>query len=183
MTHELGREPSAEELAQRSGEDEAKIHQMQALDQEVLSIDDPVEEAFGVDAMVMEFGLDQTLILDSPDEDVDPILGIEDTKATTIGDVLEDSVTESPFEYAAKSYLIHAVHEILDEIDPRESWVLSMRLGIRKDRDHTLEEIGELLGVTRERVRQIEYTALMHLRMSSCLRALIESRDLGKLDP
>ena len=173
MTHELGREPSAEELAERSGEDEAKVRQMQALDQEVLSIDDPVEEGFGIEAMVMEFGLDQTLILDSPDEDVDPILGIEDTKATTIGDVLEDSFTESPFEQAAKSYLIHAVHELLDEIDPRESLVLSMRLGIRKDRDHTHEETGKLLGVTRERVRQIESNAMRRLQTFSHLHALI----------
>ncbi len=173
MTRELGREPSAEELAERSGEDEAKVRQMQALVQEALSIDDPVEEATGVEAMVMEFGLDQTLILDSPDEDVDPTLGIKDIKATTIGDVIEDSVTESPFEYAAKSYLIHAVHELLDEIDPRESWVLSMRLGIRKDREHTLEETGKLLGVTRERVRQIESQAMRRLQKFSHLRALI----------
>ena len=173
MTEELGREPTAEELSYRTGEDETKVRHMQDADRDVLSIDDPVEEAFDVEAMVMEFGLDQTLILDSPDEDVDPTLGIEDIKASTIGDVVEDSRYESPIEQAAKSSLIHAVRAALDELDPRENLILSMRFGIRSDRGHTLQEIGELLGVTRERVRQIEAVALSRIYMSNHIRALI----------
>ena len=172
MVHQLGNEPTPEELAERIGVNEAKVRNMQEWDRDVLSIDDPVEDALGIEALEMEFGLDQTLILDSPDEEADATLSISELKSATIADVVEDSVNESPFEHAAKSDLVHAVHSILDEMDSRESQILSMRFGIRRDREYTLQEIGELLGVTRERVRQIESVAKQRLRASIQLEEL-----------
>ncbi len=91
-----------------------------------------------------------------------PIRG-EDTDLR-IGDRLEDSITEKPDSEAHRDEIKLAVQEALKELKPDEIKVLLMRFGVGMSHDHTLEEIGKQLNVTRERVRQIEAQALRKLR-------------------
>ena len=82
----------------------------------------------------------------------------------TLGDILEDHEAPSPLkiseEYSSKA----AISRLLKALNPREERILRMRFGIGYDEESTLEEIGQTLGVTRERIRQIETIALKKLR-------------------
>ena len=105
-----------------------------------------------------------------------PIRG-EDTDLR-IGDRLEDSATEKPDGKTLSDEIRDAIHAALKELKPDEIKVLHMRFGVGATQDHTLEEIGKQLNVTRERVRQIEAQALRKLktpgkfeRLRSCLGA------------
>ena len=66
------------------------------------------------------------------------------------------------------------VHELLDTLPPREALVLRLRYGLPAGEIHTLKEIGEKLGITRERVRQIEAQALRRLRHPSLRKELVD---------
>ena len=87
-------------------------------------------------------------------------------------DHLADSVTPSPDEETFEKALIETVHRSLRLLKPREAKVLRMYFGLDGDEPMTLEEIGEVLGVTRERVRQIKDRALVKLKHTSQKRAL-----------
>jgi RNA polymerase primary sigma factor len=63
--------------------------------------------------------------------------------------------------------------EALEQLTPREQRILRMRFGIGEAQDHTLEEVGKVFGVTRERIRQIEAKALEKLRKPQLARKLI----------
>lgn len=84
---------------------------------------------------------------------------------TTIGDFIPDDAAEAPDEAVSKSMLNGIVIELLDTLTQREAMVIKMRFGFVDGRSYTLEEVGERLGVTRERVRQIEAKAIRKLRM------------------
>lgn len=85
---------------------------------------------------------------------------------------LADEDTESPFEKFSKRELGIIVRQLLAELDPKEAMVLQLRYGLESDRIKTLEEVGEYLGVTRERVRQIEQKALNKLKHPTRARTL-----------
>src|SRR5690606_7832200 len=85
---------------------------------------------------------------------------IGDDKASTLGDCMEDTGTESPIDPAAVTGLMGTVADVLAGLTPREAKVLRMRFGIDMNTDHTLEEVGKQFDVTRERIRQIEAKAL-----------------------
>lgn len=96
---------------------------------------------------------------------------------TSIGDLIEDSNALQPFDVAAQAGLKFACSQILEDLTPREQKILRMRFGIGMETDHTLEEIGKIFEVTRERVRQIEAKALRKLKhpsRSKSLRSFIE---------
>jgi RNA polymerase primary sigma factor len=82
----------------------------------------------------------------------------------TLGDLIEAKDAVDPQAVAEASALKQALDEALTELSPREQHILRMRFGIGGAQDHTLAEIGEQLGVTRERIRQIEAQALEKLR-------------------
>ncbi len=81
-----------------------------------------------------------------------------------LGDFIEDQTTMSPGDAAEYSALQRTVEEILNQLSGRESLVLRYRYGIGVDQEHTLEEVGRMFGVTRERVRQIEAKVLRKIR-------------------
>jgi RNA polymerase primary sigma factor len=85
----------------------------------------------------------------------------------TLGDLIESKNTVDPQAAAEASALARSVTEALAELTPREQRILRMRFGIGDSRDHTLEEVGQVFGVTRERIRQIEAKALEKLRGNS----------------
>jgi len=76
----------------------------------------------------------------------------------------EEELTIDPDEELCKAQLAEHVREMLDTLTPRESKVLRMRFGIELDADHTLEEVGKALYVTKERIRQIEAKALRKMK-------------------
>ena len=94
-----------------------------------------------------------------------------------IGDRLEDTAQERPEDDATKLAIATAIREVLDTLSPRESKVLRMRFGIDLNQDHTLEEVGKQLDVTRERIRQIEAKGLRKMRhpsRSEVLRSFLD---------
>lgn len=85
----------------------------------------------------------------------------------TLGSVLEDVMAPSPEEEAARQLLRERVRSALDVLTPRERTVIELRFGIKDGRPRTLDIVGNELGVTRERARQIEAQALEKLRRSN----------------
>ena len=91
-----------------------------------------------------------------------PIANEEDGK---FGDFVEDKSSLSPIEQILKSDLREQIDDVLSQLNEREKAVISMRFGLLEDEsDRTLEEIGKALNVTRERVRQIESSAIKKLK-------------------
>jgi RNA polymerase primary sigma factor len=90
-------------------------------------------------------------------------LGNEDS-AGTLGDLIADRSVRSPHEVAAHSMLRRHMDDAMQVLSPREREVLRMRYGLAGGREHTLGEIADQLGVTSERIRQIEAAALSKLR-------------------
>jgi RNA polymerase primary sigma factor len=92
--------------------------------------------------------------------------------AVTYVDMIEDSSVELPTEVMMRAELRVAVRRALSWLSRREAMVMRMRFGIGDDSDHTLEEIGEQLNLSRERVRQIESKAIAKLAELGCLDSL-----------
>ena len=92
---------------------------------------------------------------------------IGEEEDTHLGDFIEDKTTILPLEAAINSDLEEQTGRILSTLTEREEKVLRMRFGIGIKSDHTLEEVGQEFGVTRERIRQIEAKALRKLRHPS----------------
>ena len=99
-----------------------------------------------------------TLSLDTP---------VGDEEDTSIGSFVEDERTPGPADATSNALLAEALKEILDTLTEREADVLRMRFGMYDGRSHTLEEVGQIFGVTRERIRQIENKAIRKLRHPS----------------
>jgi RNA polymerase sigma factor (sigma-70 family) len=86
---------------------------------------------------------------------------------TELGDLVEDRSAESPFDAAARALLPAEVEKILSVLDERERRILSLRFGLDRGEPRTPDEVGELVHLSRERVRQIEARALSRLRHPS----------------
>ena len=99
-----------------------------------------------------------TLSLDTP---------VGDEEDTSIGSFVEDERTPGPADATSNALLAEALKEILGTLTEREADVLRMRFGMFDGRTHTLEEVGQIFGVTRERIRQIENKAIRKLRHPS----------------
>ena len=89
---------------------------------------------------------------------------IGEEEDSSLGDFIEDKKALAPAEEVVNAKLSEQIAEILSELTPREEQVLRKRFGIGEPSDHTLEEVGKLFNVTRERIRQIEAKALRKLR-------------------
>jgi RNA polymerase primary sigma factor len=89
-----------------------------------------------------------------------PIGEQEDAK---LGDLVEDELAESPFEVASVSLRCEDIEQALAALPERERQLIELRFGLHGGRPRTLEEVGRTLGVTRERIRQIENTTLKRL--------------------
>lgn len=84
-----------------------------------------------------------------------------------LGDFIEDKDATSPEQHASYELLKEQLEEVLDTLTDREENVLRLRFGLNDGRTRTLEEVGRVFGVTRERIRQIEAKALRKLRHPS----------------
>ena len=99
----------------------------------------------------------ETVSIDSP-------VGEDDGEDSSLGDFIVDEETTKPNEVAGRQILKEYVGNILNDLDPREQKILKMRFGLEDGVTHTLDEVGEEFGVTRERIRQIESKALERIR-------------------
>ncbi len=99
--------------------------------------------------------IEQPISLDAP---------VDDEARYSLADTLEDSTTPAPAETASQHLLGEELHRALALLTPRERAVITLRYGIGDGRSRTLLEVGKELGISRERVRQLEVVALMKLR-------------------
>jgi len=131
LMQELGREPLSEEVATELGISIEKVHHIQKISQEVVSLESPVGEE--EDSVLLE--------------------------------LIEDEKTFAPDQLVSRELLKDQIRLILDELTDREKKILELRFGLANDVTHTLEEVGKVFGVTRERIRQIEAKALEKIRL------------------
>ena len=97
-------------------------------------------------------------------------VGTEDDSSRI--EIIADETAKNPFTSAAQKNLRKIVTQILAELDPKEETVLRQRFGMSTNKTSTLEEVGEYIGVTRERIRQIEQKALNKLKHPTRARKL-----------
>jgi RNA polymerase primary sigma factor len=90
----------------------------------------------------------------------------------TLGDLIEDADAIAPADAAAQTLMFEQLRDVLRSLGEREQCVLMMRFGLDDGTPHTLEEVGQQLGVTRERIRQIENKTLAKLRQPVCATRL-----------
>lgn len=109
--------------------------------------------------------IEQPVSLDAP---------VDDDARYSLADTLEDSTAPAPAETASQHLLGEELHRALALLTPRERSVVTLRYGIGDGRSRTLLEVGKELGISRERVRQLEVVALMKLRSISSKAALKE---------
>ncbi|KYP81066.1 RNA polymerase sigma factor RpoD [Ferroacidibacillus organovorans] len=133
LLQELGREPSAEEIASEMDMSPEKVREIQKIAQEPVSLETPIGE--------------------------------EDD--SHLGDFIPDDDALAPADAAAYELLKEQLEDVLDTLTEREENVLRLRFGLDDGRTRTLEEVGKVFGVTRERIRQIEAKALRKLRHPS----------------
>jgi RNA polymerase primary sigma factor len=106
---------------------------------------------------------------------MDPVsldMEIGGESGATIGEYIEDSTVIDPTQKISLLHLREQINDVLDSLAPKEKEVVMMRFGLDDGRVKTLKEIGETFNISRERVRQIETTALGKLKHPSRTRTL-----------
>ena len=123
LSQDLGREPLAEEIATEMNIPVEKIHVIENISQETVSLEQPV--------------------------------GDDDDKSTLENFIPDDKILR-PDQESSRRILSDQIREVLNELSDKERQILEMRYGLIDGIKHTLENVGEKFGVTRERIRQIE---------------------------
>jgi RNA polymerase primary sigma factor len=159
MVQTLGREPTMDELALESDlldstEKAAILRIREAKDPLPPSLERRLHRAAAKARRIIRIS-QEPMSLDMP-------VGTEDSGM--LGDFIEDETMPGPDDMTSSQLLKEQLHSILSSLSDRERAVLSMRFGLEDGESHTLEEVGQAFGVTRERVRQIESKALRKLR-------------------
>ena len=142
LEQDLGRDPMPEEVAAEMGVETEKVYQIEQINQETLSLEAPISS------------------------------GESDDDSSARGDFVADHSLPSPDQETSHRILVEQLHEIMDDLSPKERKILEMRHGLLDGIYHTLEEVGQEFGVTRERIRQIEAKALDKIRTHTKSRRL-----------
>ncbi len=169
LQQDLGRDPTPEDLA---------------LDPEMELLDDEDREAI-LDAWEKRRRLNPLLyrklrraasrvqrIIRIAQEPMSLDLPVGSEEDSFLGDFIQDDSMPGPDDVAARQLLREQMQGVLDLLSERERKVLEMRYGLKDGQAHTLEEVGQAFGVTRERIRQIEAKALRKLRHPTRSRKL-----------
>ncbi|HTP10632.1 MAG TPA: RNA polymerase sigma factor RpoD [Anaerolineae bacterium] len=159
LMQELGREPSSEEIAVELGmldkDDTLAIQTAWNTNQPLdINVDRRMRRAAAKVRRIIRIS-QEPMSLETP---------VGQEESSLLGDFIEDESVLGPVDAASNQLLKEQVHSILDSLSDREREVLEMRFGLRDGQGHTLEEVGQFFGVTRERIRQIEAKALRKLR-------------------
>jgi RNA polymerase primary sigma factor len=168
LTQELGREPSADEMALEmegllSDEDKAQI-ELARRNGEPL---DPVLQRRWKRAAAKV-----RRIIRISQEPMSLEMPIGSGEDSSLADFIEDESIPGPIDSASRELLREQMRDLLESLSPRERGVLELRFGLTDGQSRTLEEVGRIFGVTRERVRQIEAKALRKLRHPKSSRKL-----------
>jgi RNA polymerase primary sigma factor len=107
----------------------------------------------------------KTISLETP-------IGDKDDRESVLAEFIKDEELPSPSKRAARALLRERLNEIMKDLTDREQRILSMRFGLKDGVTHTLQEVGEVFGVTRERIRQIEAKSLEKIRKHQYLKKL-----------
>jgi RNA polymerase primary sigma factor len=126
---------------------------------------EPTPEEIGEDMDLSPDKVREILKIAQEPVSLETPIGEEDD--SHLGDFIEDQEATSPSEHAAYELLKEQLEDVLDTLTDREENVLRLRFGLDDGRTRTLEEVGKVFGVTRERIRQIEAKALRKLRHPS----------------
>ncbi|MBF6589282.1 MAG: sigma-70 family RNA polymerase sigma factor [Ktedonobacterales bacterium] len=102
---------------------------------------------------------------------------LSEEEESSLADLVEDEHTHDPDEQTDRQLLREEIRRVLGNLTQREREVIELRFGLTDDQDHTLEEVGRILKVTRERVRQIEERAIRKLRHPQSSRILRDYLD------
>ena len=130
LTHDLGRDPSNEELSEYMKLPIAKVKEIVKLAQETTSLD----------------------------------TFVDDGNLTSLGDLIKDDTLAEPFETVFSVAIQETMQDILSNLSEREMKIIQLRFGLTGESPLTLEETGKILGITRERVRQIQEKAAFKLK-------------------
>jgi RNA polymerase primary sigma factor len=173
LVQELGTEPSMERLALESGflTDE-EVNEIKAVE----ASDQPMDPALRRKLWRASVKVRRILRISQEPMSLDMPVGQEDS--SLLGDFIEDDKMMSPVEAAARQLLKEQLRGALSDLNEREREVLELRFGLKDGREHTLEEVGQHFGVTRERIRQIEAKALRKLRHPNRSRFLRDYLEL-----
>ena len=133
LSQDLGRDPLPEEVATEMGVEVEKIYNIEKINQDTISLENPV--------------------------------GDGDDEKSTLGDFIKDDKLPSPDQESSRRILADQIQQILNDLSPKERKILALRNGLEDGIYHTLEEVGQEFGVTRERIRQIEAKALEKIRI------------------
>jgi RNA polymerase primary sigma factor len=159
MVQELGRDPTSEEIALEI--DLLEPHEVQAITRSWAE-EKPLDYALERKLRRAASKVRRILRISQEPMSLEMPVGTEDS--SQLGDFIEDETIEGPVDAASNQLLKEQVRSILDSLSDREREVLEMRFGLKDGQGHTLEEVGQAFGVTRERIRQIEAKALRKLR-------------------
>jgi len=159
LAQELGREPTSEEIAVEM--ELIEPQEIQAV-REAWGRNEPLES--GLDRKLRRAAAKVRRIVRISQEPMSLEMPVGAEESSLLGDFIEDETIPGPVDAASKQLLKEQVRSILNSLSEREREVLEMRFGLRDGQAHTLEEVGQFFGVTRERIRQIEAKALRKLR-------------------
>ncbi|HOF50202.1 MAG TPA: sigma-70 family RNA polymerase sigma factor [Candidatus Colwellbacteria bacterium] len=135
---------------------QARRKLMQELGREPLAEEVAIEMGVNVDKIRHIQKISQEVIsLESP---------VGEEEDSTLSEFIEDEKTLSPSQVVSRELLKDQIREVLNDLTERERKILELRFGLRDSTPHTLEEVGKIFGVTRERIRQIEAKALEKIR-------------------
>ena len=173
VTQAMARQILRQALADHAGEDLAR--QMEAYRKAAVSLMKKLGRTPSNEEIAAELNLPIEKIIEANRTAADTLsldMPVGDEEDTTIGSFVEDDNTPSPADATSNTLLAEALTEILGTLTDREADVLRMRFGMFDGRTHTLEEVGQIFGVTRERIRQIENKAIRKLRHPSRARKI-----------
>ncbi len=167
LTQELGREPTVEEIALEMGRlSEAEKQAIADAWADGTYLDPALQRRLQREATEVSH------ILRMAQEPMSLEMPMGSEQDSLLGDFIEDENIPGPVDTTSHHLLREQINEMLDELTDREREVLEKRFGLRDGQSRSLEEVGEALGVTRERVRQIEAKALRKLRHPTRRRQL-----------
>ncbi len=159
LAQELGREPTSEEIALEM--DFLEPQEVVAI-QQAWAVGERPEPA--LQRKLRRAAAKVRRIVRLSQEPMSLEMPVGNEESSELGDFIEDESIPGPADIASNELLKKHVREILDHLTEREREVLEMRFGLKDGEGHTLEEVGQAFGVTRERIRQIEAKALRKLR-------------------
>lgn len=122
----------------------------------------PTTEEISREIGISETDVEYYLSLAQREESLDKPIG--DDEESVLGDFIADEEAPDPFDQVVNSLLKELTEEVLLALSPREAQVLRLRYGLEDGKQRTLEQVGKIMGVTRERIRQIEAKALRRLK-------------------